>query len=58
MKQLIKSIPIVGPITRVIYNKFINPPKPFVGSKTYWIERYDSGGNSGDGCSGIVNLAT
>ena len=49
MKQLIKKTPIVGSIARVIYDKLINPPKPFAGSKNYWIERYDSEGNSGPG---------
>ena len=52
MKQIIKKIPIVSSIARVIYHKWINPPKPFIGSKNYWIERYDSGGNSGDGSYG------
>lgn len=49
MKKLIKSIPIIGAIASGIYEKCINPRKRFIGSKNYWIERYDSGGNSGDG---------
>ena len=49
MKKWIKTIPIVGSIAHSIYRKWIVPPKPFAGSKSYWIERYDSGGNSGDG---------
>ena len=49
MRQIIKSIPIVGPIARCIYHKWINPPKPFPGSGNYWINRYETGYNSGDG---------
>ncbi len=46
---MIKKIPIIGPILRNVYRKWINPIKPFTGSENYWSERYDSGGNSGDG---------
>jgi SAM-dependent methyltransferase len=49
MKQIIKKIPMVNSFVRGVYRKWINPLKPFTGSKNYWIERYDSGGNSGDG---------
>jgi SAM-dependent methyltransferase len=49
MKQLIAKVPIVGSIARIVYHKWIGPPKPFPGSEKYWIQRYDSGGNSGDG---------
>ncbi|MFV1993789.1 MAG: class I SAM-dependent methyltransferase [Verrucomicrobiales bacterium] len=49
MKQVIKKIPFAGSILRGIYRRLINPPKPFPGSENYWIERYESGGNSGDG---------
>lgn len=49
MKQIIKQIPIVGPIARHIYQKWIKPPKPFTDSHSYWIDRYESGRNSGDG---------
>jgi len=49
MKQIIKSIPIFGPIVQRIYHQFTNPSKPFPGSGSYWIDRYESGGNSGDG---------
>jgi hypothetical protein len=49
MKQIIKHIPIVGPITRRIYYKWIKPPKPFSDSHSYWVDRYEFGGNSGDG---------
>ncbi len=49
MKHAIKKIPILGSIVRGIYRKWINPPKSFSGSESYWIERYNAGGNSGDG---------
>ncbi len=49
MKKLIKSIPIVGTIVRFIYRKWINTTQPFSDSTNYWINRYNSGGNSGDG---------
>ncbi len=52
MKKLIKKIPIIGPIARSLYHKWFNRPKPFPGSKRYWINRYNSGGNSGDGSYG------
>ena len=52
MKELIKKIPIVGPITQSVYRKWISRPRPFTGSDNYWIKRYDSGGNSGDGSYG------
>ncbi len=49
MKEAIKKIPLVGAIAQSLYRKWINPPKPFTGSEHYWNQRYDSGGNSGDG---------
>jgi hypothetical protein len=49
MKQVIKKIPILSTIARTVYHKWINPPKPFTDSRSYWVERYESGGNSGDG---------
>jgi hypothetical protein len=49
MKQIIKNIPIIGPVARRIYRIWINPPKPFQGSESYWKTRYEAGGNSGDG---------
>jgi SAM-dependent methyltransferase len=49
LKRIIKSIPGVGPAARRIYLTWINPPKPFQGSESYWISRYEAGGNSGDG---------
>ncbi len=49
MKEIIKRIPIIGPLAREIYRKLFNRPGPFPGSQNYWIHRYDSGGNSGAG---------
>ena len=54
MKKFIKNLPIAGTIAQYIYFKWINPPKPFPGSENYWIERYESGGNSGDGSYNIL----
>jgi hypothetical protein len=49
MKQIIKNIPVIGPVARRIYSTWINPPKPFQGSEDYWKDRYEAGGHSGDG---------
>jgi SAM-dependent methyltransferase len=49
MKKFIKALPIVGPITKSIYQIFRNPNNSFPGSKDYWEQRYQSGGNSGAG---------
>jgi SAM-dependent methyltransferase len=49
MKNLIKRIPVIGPIARNVYRHWLNPPKPFHGSEDYWIARYREGGNSGAG---------
>lgn len=49
IKQIIKEIPVIGPVARRIYRTWINPPKPFQGSKDYWINRYEAGGHSGHG---------
>lgn len=64
MKRFIKKIPIIGKVARYIYRRWINPLKPFPGSEKYWRDRYDSGGNSGDGSyrklaefkAGILNM--
>lgn len=52
MKKFIKKIPIIGQITQSVYRKWINPKNLFPGSENYWIERYESGGGSGDGSYG------
>ena len=52
MREIINRIPIIGPITRKIYFVLLDKLKPFPGSEDYWIQRYDSGGNSGAGSYG------
>jgi len=52
MREIIKRILIVGPITRKIYSEFFHKLKPFPGSEDYWIQRYNSGRNSGVGSYG------
>jgi hypothetical protein len=49
MKDLIKRIPVIGPVARSVYRRWRNVPKPFHGSEDYWIARYREGGNSGAG---------
>lgn len=49
MKRIIKGIPVIGPVAQRVYQSLINRPKQFHGSENYWIERYDTGGNSGTG---------
>lgn len=49
MKNLIKRIPVIGPVARSVYQRWLNSPKPFHGSEDYWISRYREGGNSGAG---------
>ena len=49
MKNLIKRIPVIGPVARSVYRRWLNPPQPFHGSEDYWIARYRQGGNSGAG---------
>lgn len=49
MKEIIKKIPIFGSIFSYINRTWINQTKAFQGSEKYWIDRYEEGGNSGDG---------
>jgi hypothetical protein len=49
MKDLIKRIPVIGPVARSMYQRLLHPARPFHGSEDYWIERYREGGNSGAG---------
>lgn len=49
VRQIVRSIPVVGPLFRKIYRILINPQKPFSSSADYWVKRYNSGGTSGDG---------
>jgi len=48
MKELIKNLPIVGPIAKKIWGTFSKPPA-FRDSGQYWDDRYKGGGNSGAG---------
>ena len=48
MKDLIKRIPLVGPLARRLY-RVVRPPPPFPGSTRYWETRYETGDNSGAG---------
>ena len=50
MKNLIKKIPIIGSVARILYRLIIKPKEvPFTNSDGYWKERYRLGGNSGAG---------
>lgn len=49
MKQFIKDTPLLGPMAVKIYRTWINPPKQIESSQAYWIDRYESNGNSGSG---------
>jgi SAM-dependent methyltransferase len=59
VKELIKRMPIVGPLVRRIYQRLRGDrgsPTPFLGSKPYWEQRYVSGGDSGPGSYGKFAL--
>lgn len=47
--QLVKHLPIVRPLSRFLYRTLKLRPNRFRNSTSYWIDRYDGGGNSGDG---------
>lgn len=50
MKKIVKTIPVVGLIAQRVYSALFSPPtNPFHDSATYWENRYQAGGNSGDG---------
>lgn len=49
MRQTIKKIPIIGKIAQRIYRNWNSPPQPFTDSNSYWVDRYEAGGDSGDG---------
>ena len=51
MKEVIKRIPVIGPLLRRVYRGF-KPLKPFDNSASYWEDRYKSGGSSGAGSYG------
>jgi len=46
---MIKRFPGIGLMLRKIYQFYISLPYVFKDSKSYWRERYQSGGNSGQG---------
>lgn len=56
MKDFIRRIPVIGGITQSIYRRWINPYKEFRNSEDYWIDRYQSGRNSGSGSYGKLAL--
>lgn len=49
MKNIVKKLPLVGSVARTIHQRWSKRSATFSGSKNYWIERYATGGNSGDG---------
>lgn len=48
LKEILKNIPIIGPLLKGIKGLFIRPEE-FIDSPSYWENRYKSGGNSGAG---------
>ena len=55
LKSLIKEIPFIGQLVRRVYRRRRNPPNRFTDSRQYWIDRYATGGNSGDGSYGKLS---
>lgn len=49
VRQFIKNLPVLGPIAVIIYRRWIRPPRRIDSSESYWIERYEQGGDSGPG---------
>ena len=49
IKQLVKNTPFLGWVAGYTYGKWINPQTPFINSESYWVRRYERGGNSGNG---------
>ena len=49
MREMIKRIPIVGSFIIKTFREVFFKIMPFPGSEQYWIERYNSGRNSGEG---------
>ena len=49
LKTIISKIPLFESMVRILYRILAIPPKPFMSSENYWIERYKSGENSGAG---------
>lgn len=55
MKQLLKKTPFVGYFLKKLYRFFKYHSNPFVSSEDYWLNRYKSGENSGDGSYGDLS---
>lgn len=49
MKEIVKKIPIIGPLAKVVYFTLVAPFRSFSGSQDYWKDRYSAGGHSGAG---------
>ena len=55
IKEIIRAIPVVGDAIAELYWKMRSRPntsRPFAGSKAYWEQRYQGGGDSGVGSYG------
>jgi SAM-dependent methyltransferase len=52
IRQIIKKIPVVNRIARIINRALFSPQVSFPGSGKYWKRRYMLGGNSGPGSFG------
>ncbi len=52
MRRFIRSIPVLGTTTQFLYRIWKKPHAVFSSSEEYWIARYESGYNSGDGSYG------
>jgi len=50
IKEIVGRIPIIGTLAQKIKRRFL--ARLFPESKAYWIERYERGGDSGQGSSG------
>lgn len=53
LTRFIKKIPVLGPLTKSIYNR-INGSQSFTNSSEYWENRYKAGGDSGAGSYNIL----
>lgn len=49
MKNMIKKLPIVGPLAQSVYRKWTGRDQALQGSQAFWLQRYESGGTSGSG---------
>lgn len=49
LKKWVKKRPLLSLIAKLVYFGMIERLKSFSGSEEYWIQRYKSGGSSGDG---------